>query len=78
MLRMPAPMSLNALTPEHALGGDDAEVLGHGAALDPGGGGDEHRRPPATIQLFGRPWPRLNGVRVTVNHQRSIEQQCMS
>jgi hypothetical protein len=36
MLRMPAPMSLNALTPEHALGGDDAEVLGHGAALDPG------------------------------------------
>src|SRR5580692_6363653 len=35
---------LECVHAEHALGGDDAEVFGHGAALDPGGGRDEHVR----------------------------------
>src|SRR6266566_5112188 len=35
---------LERIHPEHALGGDDAEVFGHGTALDPGGGGDQHFR----------------------------------
>jgi hypothetical protein len=42
--------------PEHPLDGDHTQVLGRGAALDPGGGGDEHRHLPATIQAVGRPW----------------------
>ena len=30
--------------PEHALGGDDAEVLGDGATFDPRGDDGHHRR----------------------------------